>query len=580
MLTNLLLILFLVLMSYVWATFQGFFSAFIQLVIVIAAGSLALALWEPLTLKFLFEPLGDYAWGLGLLGPFLFLTAALRAIFSQVMPRTVSFFSLFDTIGGAVCGLLSGILVAGLTLVGIGFLPLPSDFGGVQALRVDDHGQVVAGESGLWLPVDHYAIAFFNRVSAGSLRSSRPLRTHQPDLDRQANLFRLRPSMSNRLTVTPNDVYLIENGRYQTRPLPVKELDPAVVAALGPEGVDLDNQLVAVNTRWHRQDHIADTDRKLRIFPTQIRLISWDHRGATGYAQLHAPLAASHAIRAEGSPQETHRFVPFNHAGASIVEAGSVADVTFLFIVPADRSPRKILLRNLRLDLADEPEPLTNELLPSLVGELPPPASPQTAAPSQPEPSSNHPPAAEPVAARQTPAPAAQPVEDPAVATTARLPRPIAASRIAQLELRDDNIASGEQFIAYQGAELDPGDRWIDSIATPDGVKLVRVKIEYRGAQSGLGRMREMALLLGPLALMPDGGQPIVPIAYVWLRPDGSQQIKVEPLRMFRSAQELPVRQAGEGDALYVYYPVAPGVRVTSVQVSNRTLVEFSHTVQ
>lgn len=581
MITNVLLILFLALMAYVWATFQGFFTALIQLIIVVAAGALALAMWEPLTLNFFFDPFGDYAWGLGLLGPFLFLIIALRAIFSQVITRSVSFLSVFDTVGGAACGLLSGILTAGITIVGVGFLPLPASFGGVQGLQIDDRGQVVTGESGLWLPVDRWTVGFFNRVSAGSLRSSHPLRTHQPDIARQANLFRLRPKLSNRLTVTPDDVYVPDTGTYYSRPLPARNLDPRIVTALGPHMTDPDTQLVAVNTRWHRQDHIADPDRKLRVFPSQIRLISWERRGATGYAQLHAPIAASHGSGSADVPDgKTFRFIPFNHGGASIVDASTEADITFLFLVPIDRTPAKILLRNLRLDLADAPEPLDDALLPSLIGALPTP------------PEETGPPSGETDGGADTGADTDASLDgaqarnqedaqaDPIIATTAELPRPVSARRLSRLEVTGDTITTGEQFVVHEKGPLESNDRWITRIITPSGKKLVRVKIAYSGAGSLLGRIRETAMLFSPLALAPDTGEPIVPIAYAWLRPDGSQQIKVDPLRSFRSAQELPVRDIGDGDTLYVYYPVSPGTRVVGVRLGNRVLLDVEHVVR
>lgn len=571
MLTNLLVILFLALMAYVWATFQGFFTAFIQLIIVIAAGAMALALWEPLTVRYLLEPFGDYAWGLGLLGPFLFFTVALRAIFSQVAARSVTFFNMFDTIGGAVCGLLAGVLAAGITIIGIGFLPLPADFGGIQPYRVNERGQVVAGESGLWVPVDRYATGFFNRVSAGSLRSAAPLRTHQPDLAQQAALFRLRPRSDSRLTVTPGDVQ-VRDGEVYSRPLPIRNLDPRIVGALGPDIVDHDAMLLAVSTRWLRQEGALDGDRQLRVSASQVRLISWDRRGRFGHARLHAPVAATQAQAVvEGSTQKTYTLVPFNTAAASVGVGHGDAEIIFLFIVPADRGPAAILLRNLRLTLG-EPQPLPDEKLAQVIGELPP--LPEEVAAME----------AEKAAAAPTPtrtAPADQAVSDDAlVATTDRLPRPVPASRANRLELVGDRIASGQQFIARAAEALDAADRWIDAIATPQGAKLVRVKVSYDGAESLLGRAREAAMLFSPLVIVPSDGEQIAPIAYVWLRANGDQQIRVEPLRTLRAAQDLPLRDVRDEDALYLYYPAPEGARITSVRLGNRVLMDVDHTVR
>jgi hypothetical protein len=574
MIINVLVILFLVLMAYIWATFQGFFTAFIQLIIVIAAGAMALALWEPLTLRYLIDPFGAYAWGVGLLGPFLFFTVALRAILSQMVSRSVAFFNLFDTIGGAVCGLLSGVLVAGITVIGIGFLPLPADFGGIAPYRVNERGEVVAGEADLWIPVDRYATAFFNRLSAGSLRTAAPLRTHQPDLARQAALFRLRPRADNRLIVGPDNVYIRPDG-YFSRPLPIRDLDPRVASALGPDMADHDAVLLAVNTRWHRQDQVVDPDHRLRVLPSQVRLISWDRRGRFGHARMHPPIAATHAEAVvEGSAQKTYRLIVFDTAAAHVVDNQPEADITFLFIVPADRQPASIMLRNLRVKLG-EPRPLADEDLAKVFGQ--PPAPPQEIEAAE-----------EAAAAREAAgdagrdAAADQPLarDGPIVGTTDQLPLPIAGSAAERLELVGGRIASGQQFVTRSPEALEADDRWIESIATPQGAKLVRVRVAYHGAQSLLGRAREAAMLFSPLVIVPDAGEHIVPIAYVWLRANGDQQIRVEPLRTLRAAQDLPLRDVGDDDALYLYYPASPGVRITSVRLGNRVLMDVDHTVR
>ncbi len=575
MITNLLVILFLALMAYVWATFQGFFTAFIHLIIVIASGAMALALWEPLTVGYLLEPFGGYAWGLGLLGPFLFFTVALRAIFSQVVTRSVTFFNMLDTIGGAVCGLLAGVLVAGVTIIGIGFLPLPAAFGGIQPYRVNEQGQVVEAEAGLWVPVDRYATAFFNRLSAGALRSAAPLRTHQPDLAQQAALFRLRLRPDNRLIVAADDVH-IRDGEVYSRPLPIRNLDPRIVSALGPDIADHDAMLLAVNTRWLRQDRMLDADRKLRVLPSQVRLISWDRRGRFGHARMHAPLAATQAEAVvEGSTQKTYTLVPFNTAAASIVGGQGDADVTFLFIVPADRRPAAILLRNLRLTLG-EPQPLPDEKLAQVFGELPPTPEEIAAAEAQKTATARQD-ADEPTLPGQ---PGQAAAEDALVATTDRLPLPVPASRANRLELVGGRIASGQQFIARAPEALDADDQWVESLAAPQGTKLVRVRVSYDGAESLLGRAREAAMLFSPLVIVPDAGEHIVPIAYVWLRANGDQQIRIEPLRTLRAAQDLPLRDVGDDDALYLYYPVPPGVRITSVRLGNRVLMDVDHAVR
>ena len=70
---NIVVILMVLLIAYWWAT-QGLFSAILHLVCVVAAATIALALWEPLVVGLLLRGGGfdNYAWGLGLGALFTF----------------------------------------------------------------------------------------------------------------------------------------------------------------------------------------------------------------------------------------------------------------------------------------------------------------------------------------------------------------------------------------------------------------------------------------------------------------------------------------------------------------------------
>ena len=132
---NLLLTAFILGMGYMWLSY-GLFSAFIHLIAVICAGALALAIWEPFTLGVLMDLNAHLAWGVGLLAPLGILLLLIRVGTDKAVPDGIKLPRLVDTIGGAVFGLISGVLTAGLIVIGLGFLPLAPGTIGVRSYEI------------------------------------------------------------------------------------------------------------------------------------------------------------------------------------------------------------------------------------------------------------------------------------------------------------------------------------------------------------------------------------------------------------------------------------------------------------
>ena len=146
-LLNLSIILVLLIMVAIWATY-GFFSAFIQLILVIGSGVLALALWEPVSYMLLGR-MPAYAHGVGLLAPFAILLIVLRTVFDKFCKANVHMPRIADQIGGAFCGLLAGILAFGMVLNGANFMPLRSDIMGWEPYKVQGNKVTENGEGRL-----------------------------------------------------------------------------------------------------------------------------------------------------------------------------------------------------------------------------------------------------------------------------------------------------------------------------------------------------------------------------------------------------------------------------------------------
>ena len=205
---NLGIILVLLIMMAIWATY-GFFSAFIHLIIVIGAGVIALALWEPVSYVLLGR-MPAYAHGVGLLAPFAILLIVLRVAFDKLCRANVHMPRIADQIGGGVCGLCTGILAFGLLLNGANFLPLQRDILGwepykVQANRVTDND-----EGKLWAVtrINEWSAGFFNMVSTGSMSpmGGTPLAVGRPEFAKRAILTRLPVDENQLRTAHPGNV--------------------------------------------------------------------------------------------------------------------------------------------------------------------------------------------------------------------------------------------------------------------------------------------------------------------------------------------------------------------------------------
>ena len=122
-------IIFTLLATYWFGFKEGFFSSVLHLACVIVAGALAFAFWEPLSHVLLGTGMREMAWGLSLLGLFVFTLFILRIAANLLVPDKLNFPHLVDIIGGCLTGAMTGVLTAGVGLIGIGMLPI-GDLGG------------------------------------------------------------------------------------------------------------------------------------------------------------------------------------------------------------------------------------------------------------------------------------------------------------------------------------------------------------------------------------------------------------------------------------------------------------------
>ncbi len=101
MIANVVVLIFIGLMFYWWGI-QGFFSAMLHLLTVIACGVIAFGLWEWLAERWLLGIFGPHGLGIALLAPFAVLLIVARVVIDRFVGRNVQFKGSINLIcGGA-----------------------------------------------------------------------------------------------------------------------------------------------------------------------------------------------------------------------------------------------------------------------------------------------------------------------------------------------------------------------------------------------------------------------------------------------------------------------------------------------
>jgi hypothetical protein len=204
--------------AYVWCT-RGFFSALLHMMCVIAAGAIAFGVWEPLGYLLLSKApqrgvgsfLSDVPFSITLVVPFALSLALLRAVVDKILPANAQCDTVSDYIGGGVCGLVAGIITAGIVVLGIGMLRVKPDFGGYQAAvySTNANGSISRTPQKLIPWVDRLTAGFYEHVSLTTMRTGSPLARYHPDLDFAVAANRLTYEGKSRTGIRKGDFSLI-----------------------------------------------------------------------------------------------------------------------------------------------------------------------------------------------------------------------------------------------------------------------------------------------------------------------------------------------------------------------------------
>lgn len=549
MILNIVLIVFVLSMAMMWSTY-GLFSALLHLGLVIVAGSLAFALWEPLAYGVFFKFLPTGAWGVSLLGSFVVVLLLLRVVTDKFVRGTLKVHRLADQVGGGAAGAASGVLTAGVTLLGLGFLPLPPAIASYQPYEVKSNGRVGPVEGGgLWLPADTIAANLFTRLSGGAFSTHTPLVSYVPNIAEAATLFRLGRTYDENLSVVsaPGGVTANATALLMGDQLPGIDagLAQGLLGAAGSSG-----RLVTVVTQFTKGESTTtyDADGILRLPATNIRLAT-RRRGEHG--QWVAPVGFSKP----GDSGRTFYALANNQMMASSRVPNQ--EIAWHFVVPSDREPDFLLVRNTRVLLPSvtETEPADYA---ALIGN--PDASGgvvETASVN-----------------RNRSGGVAIDVEPSAFAShkavyieqSADLPSNVSKNNAQFLTYNETAVVEG-QGLAQSGSA--GRNTTLSSMQVSPALRGVRVEMELVRAANDFSALAQGAgaASVQDIWLSDTQGQSYRPFGYVLRKDDGRQLFRVLSGGELRSNVDLPLNDFVNSDRLYVYWQVPPGTTLNGYHI-------------
>jgi len=181
--------------AYVWSS-RGFFSALIHMLCVIVAGAIAFALWEPIALLIMSKDdskdgwMIDWAFGVGLAVPFAVSLAVLRLAMDGIIRKNVDLDGISNWVGGAICGIVSGTITAGMFVLSISNIRLETTIMGWEPITYNDKGSlVVTGK--LFFPVDRITGWFYSTMSESTFRVDNSLARWRPSVADEGALLRV-----------------------------------------------------------------------------------------------------------------------------------------------------------------------------------------------------------------------------------------------------------------------------------------------------------------------------------------------------------------------------------------------------
>ena len=352
---NILVIGIVLVMAYVAVT-RNFFSSLLHMACVVVAGAIAFAFWEPLSYLILtkaptkgfLQPIEYTAWAFGLVIPFAASLAVLRIATDKLAPANAVAVPAADIVGSGVCGIISGVITAGILVTAVGTMRFKTDEFGYQPVTYQGAGASVERSGGLLIPVDRLVGTLYARTSEAAFSTKEPLAKWRPDPWHAAEVMRMNDRGLARNTAKPNDYELL--ARYRVTAAPGENLlkdrwatSPHMATMLNGEPYPADSRIEGV---------ILDMKSSLRepgasfvsVTAGQIWMIAEDED--TGDRLTLHPVAV--IANPQGADTSLARFL-YDSPNIAIASAGAATrPMGFEFVVPNDYEPIAVYLKNIR----------------------------------------------------------------------------------------------------------------------------------------------------------------------------------------------------------------------------------------
>lgn len=372
MFLNIIVVILVLSIGYAWMN-RGIFNAMLHTLCALAAGAIAFAVWEPLSVMLVnaspergfFSFLEGAAWGVSLVIPFVVAFILLRVISDKVVPNNIKNSRLVDYIGGAAFGLVTGIISIGILVIGVGNMRLPTNFLGYQPLwysadRATGAGSLVKTDK-LWIPVDSLVATVYGKLSNGAMSTSQPLAYWYPELRLTGFASRVSPEGAARNAMRIKDFNM--RGTYTVGP----DEGAQMSELLKLDGnstqryVDINNEPVSAGKLYGyviefeagAKERGEKGAGQLIISNGHVRMLVENSDGST---ETIFPAAV---ISESSNPGEFGRWrFDANDVYVSSTGGSSKVPMGFEFVVPSGSTPVALYVKNLRVDTAELPKPV------------------------------------------------------------------------------------------------------------------------------------------------------------------------------------------------------------------------------
>ncbi|MFO0828681.1 MAG: sulfite exporter TauE/SafE family protein [Phycisphaerales bacterium] len=543
---NVIVVALVLLIAYWWAN-QGVLSAILHLACVIAASGLAFATWEPLSLLILEKApprLQDYAWGLGLLGPFAVYLLLARVAADKLVPGNVNFPSWANMAFGGLAGFIAGVLTIGMCLLGGGFLQSSRDLMGFTGSfrTAEAKGQPQFDAERLWLPAHKVTAATFEYLGARALapETGRSIGEAYPHVGDQAfSLHRDAAADGRARTSAPPDS--LKLGRF----------------LFSPDFENLDNSKGAYLVEIDVGGTAADSGGEVTVTGAQVRLIEDVPSGSSRPAEVAYPDRWS-----QPSESGSRQIWPFDDVLNVATNVPGQQSTKFFFIFPSAKlgnpdaskpAPKFLQFKGLRLRLPalDPSRPSATEASAIVRGV---------------EQNNNAAPIVDPraksVAAKDL------------VVSSSIAPAVVSINELTTMEQTDQLLTEGRQEFQRGGQQASQANR-IKGLYVREGTAMVRLNISRRLSSIDLwndrNKVREKAGENATLYLVDSQGNQYAPVGYVWVKPDGVT-IMLDPRRGVEAMSDFPNQPSSGSHELYALFNPTAGAHIVSIRLGNEVV--------